>query len=342
MSLSREKREQAKLYLLEQIDARDSDYIAKTASNFGLTVQSVYRYVRELAEDGIIEKAGKDWRLHRESSQVHISTADLQNYGDSYSYDQFYEQFLASLPDNAVGIWSFGLSEMTNNVIDHSQSSEVLFIMMSDYLNTYAIIADDGIGLFQKIKEHFHLASLDEAVAALFPGKLTTDAQNHSGEGIFFTSRLMDQFAAVSNGKVFTHNNFEEAVQNLDDNIEFISWRSWQGTIIEMSLSNTTRKNASDIFNEYADVDGGFTRTTLPLRHIFPRNPVSRSQAKRLSQRFTDFEEVTLDFQDIEWIGQGFAHELYVVWQKKHPEIQLKTVNANEAVTKMVYHVMHS
>ena len=342
MSLSKEKREQAKLYLLEQIDARNPDYIAKTAANFGLTIQSVYRYLRELSENGTIEKVGKTWRLHKETYQVCIPTADLQRYGDLYLSNLFREYHIDKLPKNAVEIWDFCLGEMTNNVIDHSESEETLAILLYDQLNTSVILADDGVGLFKKIMEHFHLASLDEAVAALFLGKLTTDEQNHSGEGIFFTSRLMDRFAAVSDGKVFAHSNFEDTIHDLDANNEYISWRSWTGTIIEMSLSNSTSKIAREIFDEFADVDGGFTRTTIALRHIFPGTPVSRSQAKRLSQRFTDFEEVTLDYQDIDWIGQGFAHELYVVWQRSHPEVQLKSINANRDVERMIYHVLHS
>ena len=46
-----------------------------------------------------------------------------------------------------------------------------------------------------------------------------------------------------------------------------------------------------------------------------------------------------MDFNGIDDIGQGFAHELFVVFRRKHPEVKLITVNANEDVQKMISHV---
>ena len=50
-------------------------------------------------------------------------------------------------------------------------------------------------------------------------------------------------------------------------------------------------------------------------------------------------QEVILDFEDLEWMGQGFAHQIFVVFQNAHPQILLTPVNMNEAVTKMYQHV---
>jgi len=40
----------------------------------------------------------------------------------------------------------------------------------------------------------------------LAKGKLTTDPKRHSGEGIFFSSRMFDEFDILSGG-VFSHIN---------------------------------------------------------------------------------------------------------------------------------------
>ena len=173
------------------------------------------------------------------------------------------------------------------------------------------------------------------AVEELFKGKLTTSAENHSGEGIFFTSRVMDLFAAFSSGKCFTHNKFSDLI--MQDEGELID----QGTLVFMRLANNTNRTLRSVFDEYADVDGGFTRTRIPLRNIFETFPVSRSQAKRLSKRFEDFEEVVLDFEDISDMGQGFAHELFTLYAAKHPEVKLIPINTNESVQRMIYHVTH-
>ena len=52
------------------------------------------------------------------------------------------------------------------------------------------------------------------------------------------------------------------------------------------------------------------------------------------------FEEVTLDFDGLEWMGQGFAHQLFVVFQREHPEIRLLPVNMSPPVEKMYRHVL--
>ena len=73
----------------------------------------------------------------------------------------------------------------------------------------------------------------------------------------------------------------------------------------------------------FSDEDGGFTRTHIPIKNIYETFPVSRSQAKRLCNRFDKFAEIELDFQGIAEIGQGFAHEIFVVFQNNHPGIKL-------------------
>ena len=69
--------------------------------------------------------------------------------------------------------------------------------------------------------------------------------------------------------------------------------------------------------------------------------PVARSQAKRLYKQFECVGEVILDFEDISDMGQGFAHELFVVYGSNHPEVKLTTINESESVKRMIYHVTH-
>lgn len=89
----------------------------------------------------------------------------------------------------------------------------------------------------------------------------------------------------------------------------------------------------------FSDADGGFSRTHIPIKNIYELYPVSRSQAKRLCHRFEKFKEVELDFQGITEIGQGFAHEIFVVFQNAHPDVKLISANMTEEVEKMVNHV---
>ena len=63
---------------------------------------------------------------------------------------------------------------------------------------------------------------------------------------------------------------------------------------------------------------------------------VSRSQAKRLVHGLEAFREVVFDFNGVNLVGQGFADEVFRVWAKEHPEVQLIPTDMNDAVAFMV------
>ena len=67
-----------------------------------------------------------------------------------------------------------------------------------NYFNIFVIIKDNGIGIFKKIVRDHNLKNENEAIFELKKGKLTSDAENHSGEGIFFTSKVVDYFLISS------------------------------------------------------------------------------------------------------------------------------------------------
>ena len=76
------------------------------------------------------------------------------------------------------------------------------------------------------------------------------------------------------------------------------------------------------------------------MKNMFTTSPVSRSQAKHICNRLEKFQEITLDFEGLSWMGQGFAHQLFVVFANEHPDIELLPIHMNEDVTKMYNHVM--
>lgn len=332
MSLSDEKRTQIRLYLLEKIAQGQPSVVQKTAENFGVTPATVYKYLDRLEQDGIIRKMKRGtYALLAKTEVFQLDRSDPVFISEDRIYARCIRPLLAELPANVRGIWDYLCSEMLNNVIEHSQAEHLEITVTQDALNTTVQLADDGVGIFEKIRSFLGLASNEEAVGELFKGKLTTDAQRHSGEGIFFSSRLADEFMIYSSGLVFTHSRFE--------NDALLRELPQQGTVVRMTLSNRSRKVSKDVFEQYADPDSGFTRTRIPLRQYFETSPVSRSQAKRLCSRLDRFREVELDFVDLDWMGQGFAHQIFIVFQNEHPEIKLIPLNMNEDVEKMYRHV---
>ena len=58
----------------------------------------------------------------------------------------------------------------------------------------------------------------------------------------------------------------------------------------------------------YTDIENGFIKTHIPVKEAcISGEPGARSQARRICNRMDEFKEVILDFEKIEFIGQGFA-----------------------------------
>ena len=48
---------------------------------------------------------------------------------------------------------------------------------------------------------------------------------------------------------------------------------------------------------------------------------ISRSEGRRLAETFINCNQINLNFENIEEIGQAFTHEIFVLWQKNHPDV---------------------
>lgn len=337
MSLSQAKRNSMRLYLLQMIARKQPGFIAKAAKEFDVTPATIYKCLSNLIEENTIKKDGKG-KYSLVSSVNGIVVKIDDNTSEERVYNQFFKEKLADLPANVRGIWEYILSEMLNNAIDHSGADKMQLILITDALTTTAIVADNGVGIFKKIMNGFNYDSIEEAAGELFKGKITTDKANHSGEGIFFSSRAADRFVILSSNRTVTYTNGIDGsgvdYKDLGGTLD--------GTVIFVALSNHSKKRLRDVFDEFSDVEEGFNKTGIPIAAFFDGAPVSRSQAKRLCNRLDEFSEVVLDFANVEWMGQGFAHQVFVVFQREHPGIKLTSVNMSGGVEDMYKHVINT
>lgn len=335
------QQEKVKTYLLRLIKGGRKDYVKAAVESFGISKSTVYNYVKQMEADGLIEKRGNAYVLHTNKYQYFF-----KNDG-SLGEDRVYAQCIAQhiqFKKNVNSIWNYAFTEMMNNAIEHSQADNIAVGIDQNCLETQILIVDDGIGIFKKIQGFMkesknETVSLKECVSLLFAGKFTTAKQLHTGEGIFFTSHIMDEFVIYSDDNVFTRNNFSSA-QIEDPNLHsFMQMET--GTVVRMTLSNQSKKVLSEVFNTFAPVEEGFVKTAIPVAHMFAGSgPVSRSEARRLLECIALFTDIDLDFSGVEEIGQGFAHELFVVGKQKYPHIHLKTANTCKAVEDMIRRVI--
>jgi len=240
---------------------------------------------------------------------------------------------LGELPDNVADIWHYGFTEMFNNALDHSGGAEILVRLRKTAVTTEMALFDNGVGIFRKIQTALNLLDERHAILELSKGKLTTDPTRHTGEGIFFTSRMFDSFDILSGGVYFTHQfgHAEDWILERD--------RYKDGTGVWMELNNHTARTVTKVFDQYSSGENyGFNKTVVPVKLAQYGNDklVSRSQAKRILARVELFKIVIFDFEGVDVIGQAFADEIFRVFAQAHPDIQLMTKNTNSAVKRAI------
>lgn len=198
--------ENIRAFLLRSIWDRQAGPIAAAMEKFGMTRQGVHRYMNQLIDEGLVNPQGTTrnavyWlpELHRKSMMFEL--AELEEH---HVWEELVKESVAGLPEDDVGICHYGFTEIVNNAIDHSMGQKVRVGVYRNAVSICFTINDDGIGIFKKIGDAMGLKP-EEAILELSKGKLTTDPKRHSGEGIFFTSRVFDRFQLSSGIYAFVH-----------------------------------------------------------------------------------------------------------------------------------------
>lgn len=328
--------EKIRNFILGNVSKHPSDISIFTANHFGLTRQAINRYIQALVTENVLSFSGKTrdrvYKLRTISEWIQRYRIEGGLAEDIVWRDDITE-VLGEMPDNVLKIWQYGFTEMFNNALDHSAGGHIFVAVKMTATTTEMMILDDGVGIFKKIQQAEDLLDERHAVLELAKGKLTTDPQNHTGEGIFFSSRMFDEFDIISGGIHFSHKFGDEE----DWIFEPGKFRSQ--TAVWMKLSNHTSRTDRKIFNKYSSGDDyGFNKTVVPVKLVQygDENLISRSQAKRLLVRVEMFKIVVFDFRDVKNIGQAFADEIFRVFQRQHPEIELIPHKANPAIKKMI------
>ena len=320
--------------ILETIAQDGGNVAARLAKQFEVSRQSASFWLAKLKNEGLITSTGVGRGVRYQLAVLADVRQVYERAGlneDRVWREQIAPQ-VADLPPNVRDIWHYAVTEMVNNAIDHSGSDKVMVGLVRDALNTSVYVADEGEGIFLKIQRALNLYDPREAILELAKGKLTTDPVNHTGEGIFFSSKVMDAFDIRSGKLHFVHDDWGTDVLLERD-------ADAPGTVVQMRLANDSALELKAVFDQYAAPEEyTFSKTIVPVKLAQHEGEklVSRSQAKRLTMRFERFQTVVLDFTGVEEIGQAFADEVFRVFQQAHPGTKLLPVNMSTEVGNMV------
>ena len=344
MSNNKDRGEEIRRQIVRDVRLHPADISQHIAKIFSITPQAVYSHMQRLEKEGWLQSSGSgkgkryflgDIREHKSVFPLADGLTEDGVWRNEYSF------VVEGLPENIVDICYYGFTEMVNNVIDHSGGKHLFISVIRNKENILISVVDDGEGIFRKIRRLCNLDDERQALFELSKGKLTTDPDNHTGEGIFFTSRVFDEIEIDSKGVRFRHDDQFEFDVILESDFS----ENEAGTGVYMLLKRDSRRYIQTVFDDYAGPDEfQFNKTVIPVRLAQYENEklVSRSQAKRLLARIERFKHVIFDFDGVSAIGQAFADEIFRVYAQHHPDIVLLPVKMEPNVGKMVKRAISS
>ena len=323
--------------LLARVEKHPHDLVAFVGAALGLTRQTVVARARALIDAGYLAKSGTTRPAYSLGpSRRAVFTHLLRGLEEDRVWSRDVAPLLRGLPANLLEICHHGVTEMANNAIDHSGGSRLRVFVDRTRKAVALLVSDDGVGIFRKITAALDLPDERLALLELSKGKLTTDPRRHTGEGVFFTSRMFDRFQIASGELVFDHGDAQ--ADDLLDDIEPRYAR--RGTTVLMEIATGSKRTAKQVFDKFSSGpdDYAFAKTVVPVRlaKVGDENLVSRSQAKRLMQRVERFRTVVLDFAGVASVGQAFADEVFRVFANAHPDVELVPVHAVPRVQQMI------
>ncbi len=313
---------------------------ADLTTTLGISRQSVAAHLKKLVEEGSLHRKGSTRaasyclasKRDKRATQTQLS---LVKKIKGLEEDQVLKEVTLKLRlaerlnKNALIIFSYAFTEMLNNAIDHSQGTSVSLSVAEERGNIRFEIRDFGIGIFLKVKKKFGLENEFEGLEHVLKGKQTTAPEVHSGEGIFFTSRIADLY-------ILRSHKLQARIDNLIPDVFVSEERNVRGTSVTFAVSMNTKKQLHSLFAKHTNSDLVFDHSDQRIQIATFGGALSRSQAKRLLSGLDKYDRLTLDFRGVKEIGQGFADEIFRVHVKANPDKRIEYENANDAVKFMI------
>jgi len=308
---------------------------------FGISRQAMHKHLKQLIQKGLVAKIGSTRGAVYTVSKGQAPIRFRKTYpGKGLEEDTVFRDIdlmmslRKNLKKNVYDIVHYAFTEILNNAIEHSFSKTCSVEATLDHYMCSFTIRDYGIGIFASIFKKFNLPDEISAIGELIKGKTTTMKERHSGEGVFFTSKSGDTVLFRSHRITITFDNMKKDI--FVDEKKFI-----RGTNVIFSVSKQSKRNLTDILKQYApeEFENRFEKTRVFVK-LFQQEYFSRSEARRMLAGLDRFKEIVLDFTGVTGIGQGFADEVFRVFKKQNPAIEITTENLSPAVEQMIRHVV--
>jgi len=333
-----------KKLILKELSKKKKIKVADIVKATGFSRAYVNRFFEELRNEGKIMLIGKANKAHYISANKNVVVTAKKkilsvmrilrnvNLSESVVLDEIKKDtgIFLDLPENVIAVLDYAFTEMLNNAIKHSNSEKIIVNIKRDAKSINFQIIDFGIGIFKNIIKKRKLKNELEAIQDLLKGKQTTMPEEHTGEGIFFTSKAADKLIIHGSNKKLIFDNILKDI--FIEDIKLI-----KGTKIKFEIAKNSKKNLNSLFRKYSGNAFEFSKTKVIVDLYKIDNAyISRSQARRVLSGLDKFKTITLDFKGVKTIGQAFADEVFRVWQNHHQNIEIIYKNAGKNVLFMI------
>lgn len=333
-----------KSLILNKISKHGETRVADIVKATGFSRAYINRFFQELRNEGkiiLLGRANKAKYVLAKKEAVFAAKKQILKFHRILRNKDIHEDIVLDdikkntgiflhLPKNVVNILDYSFTEMLNNAIEHSKSKTIEVIMKRDKETVSFNVIDKGIGIFNNIIKKRKLKNELEAIQDLIKGKQTTMPEEHTGEGIFFTSKAGDILVIQSSKKKLIFNNI------LND-IFIKDIKNTKGTKVSFAIRVNSKRNLSLIFKEYSEDLFGFSKTKVIVKlYKMDTAFISRSQARRILSGLDKFKIIVFDFEDVDTVGQAFADEVFRVWKSRYSHIHISYRHANENIDFMI------
>lgn len=320
---------------------KTADIVAKT----GFSRAYVNRFLTELKREGVVVQLGranqaryvrarKDIIEHAQKKlRAKIITLTGKTIDEAAVLARLKQEtgIFMGMSENVRHIVDYAFTEMLNNALEHARSKHIRVSMRRTASAAVFEVRDLGIGVFNNVMIQRKLPDELASIQDILKGKQTTAPRTHSGQGIFFTSKMVDVFVLQSGHK-------EVVINNLIPDIFVRDRALLHGTRVTCTIGLQSKRTARAVFDEYTDQKTlEFTKTRVVVK-LFELGVdfISRSEAKRIVAGLEKFKTIILDFKDVDTVGQGFADEIFRVWHSRYPDKKITATNANENIAFMI------
>ena len=296
-----------KQFILNNISLHQKDIIYTAINQFGISRQAALKHMNALIDDNMVMAYGKTRdRRYKLIPQVNYNkTIPINN--EFILHDVLQENFLLhleSLPKNIFQICEYSIEALVNNIVEHSQASNLYVKLFLTYSDLNIIISDNGSGLLENIRSKLDLEIVELAALELAKGQITTNLLQNSGEALNTIFHLFDKVEVDSSvyGIVYVSNKEQW-------DIKYSTQK--QGTRVHLQINPNSKRTCNKIFQNLFNKKEQCIRIPIILLKYGNKNSLlAKRQAKNIFWNINSINVIQFDFYNIDLIGPAFADEL--------------------------------